>query len=466
MNRQTISSSLLTLFVLILVFSAILASLFLMLVLMPRLNTYFEAQIREDLILATTLAAEICDESFEELLRLRLSEEPTMVETLRRESLRQINTLDEEFGFIDIAVLQEGAVPVRAADLSAREVLAISALAVKSPESVQLLAVERRPLIYWTYFPFWRWRIVSYIPLESARGPLNMVRRVVLMSMAGTLGSIVTALILSYVLLIRRPLLMVMEGARRVAAGTIQPIAVVRRDELGSLAVSFNAMVASLKEKEATIATTMSDLQKSLKEKEILLQEVHHRVRNNLNVIVSLLNLRSQNLKTTDDAVKAFLESKERIRTIAMIHGMLYESGDYGHIRIDEYLSQLVNHLEQIYHTQEQVTINFDIDPIRLDLTKAIPFSLIVNEILTNAFKHAFPDDRSGRINLILKAEESSGRILFSISDDGVGFSEDITESGQTLGMMLIRELTAQIAGRLEIGHEKNGTYVSISFDP
>ena len=206
-------------------------------------------------------------------------------------------------------------------------------------------------------------------------------------------------------------------------------------------------------------------LQASLREKDILLQEIHHRVKNNMQVISSLLNLQSKHL-TDPVAVEMFRECQHRIRTMALVHESLYKSSDLSKIEFGSYLRSLANHL---FHFNEvdtrRIRLETALEEVYLDIQTAIPSGLIANELLSNAMKHAFPGKRSGTIGLTLRPLPD-GSYLLSVKDDGIGIPEGIdARKTESLGLQIVSSLIDQVDGRLEILRE-NGTEFRIVFQP
>lgn len=200
--------------------------------------------------------------------------------------------------------------------------------------------------------------------------------------------------------------------------------------------------------------TIEAQMQASLQEKEVLLKEIHHRVKNNMQVISSLLSLQGSSL-TDPGVVAQFQDSQNRIRSMALIHEQLYQSRDLAHINFSEYVQTLTNHLARSYRNGAQhVQVSVEAVDLFLDIDTAIPCGLIINELVSNALKHAFPDRRPGMIQVKLQAL-ASGACQLSVSDDGVGFPEGVDFRQTTsLGMQLVNTLTQQLAGtlRLEVG--------------
>ena len=202
----------------------------------------------------------------------------------------------------------------------------------------------------------------------------------------------------------------------------------------------------------------------SLREKELLLKEVHHRVKNNLQVISSLLNLQARELEDPDTA-RLFQESQGRVRSMALIHEQLYRSNDLARIDFAAYVQDLVGHLKQGLGS-ESVPIHFclDIEPLPLSLDLAIPCGMIVNELVSNAQKHAFPNGEAGEI--LVEFSGQSGEYRLTVADNGVGIQEELaTAESTSLGLKVVQALTRQIHGDLELRHDE-GTAFIIRFHP
>ena len=200
----------------------------------------------------------------------------------------------------------------------------------------------------------------------------------------------------------------------------------------------------------------------SLEEKEVLLREIHHRVKNNLQIISSLMSLQSEYTKEPE-TLKMFQESKNRIRSMALIHEKLYQSGDMAHIDFGEYLKSLIEMLSTFHkEKKDDVNVNLDCEDVFLEIDTAISMGLIVNELVSNCFKHAFPLERKGEIEINL-SKMSEGYLL-EVADDGVGLPEgfDLEKTG-TLGLLIVQTLTMQLRGSLEI-ETHNRTSFCISF--
>lgn len=205
----------------------------------------------------------------------------------------------------------------------------------------------------------------------------------------------------------------------------------------------------------------------SLQEKEVLLKEIHHRVKNNMAVISGLLEL--QAMSTEEPELRNLLrESQMRIFSMAMIHEKLYQTETFADIEFEEYIKELVNSItDTVDIGNKNISIAYDLGPIRLNINQAIPAALILNEAVVNAFKHAFEDRKSGELRISMHKKKESERITLSIGDNGRGLPEDFElEQEQSLGVTLIQTLTKQLRGKLSLTNRAadSGTLVKIIF--
>ena len=204
-------------------------------------------------------------------------------------------------------------------------------------------------------------------------------------------------------------------------------------------------------------------LKTSLAEKEVLLKEVHHRVKNNLQVISSLLHLQSKQIKDPE-TLGMFLESQHRVRSMALVHERLYQSEDLSGVNAAEYFRDLASYLHRSYAaTSSQVSLRVDVAPVSLGIDVAIPCGLIISELISNALKHAFPDGRQGQILVYLRVGQD-GQCTLVVSDDGIGLPEDLDlEQTESLGLHLVNRLVAQLEGSIDL-YRKGGTTHRITF--
>ena len=203
-------------------------------------------------------------------------------------------------------------------------------------------------------------------------------------------------------------------------------------------------------------------LKNSLVEKEMLLKEIHHRVKNNLMIISSLLNLQSSYIKDKESQ-EIFKESQNRAKSMALIHERLYQSTDLKKIDFGDYIESLSSELFNTYVSQNSIIeLKINVEDIFLDINTAIPLGLIVNELITNSLKHAFPEGRKGEIDVNFHKKDDYYE--FVLMDNGVGVPDTIDyKNTESLGMQIITNLTEQIDGNIELNNE-NGTTFKISF--
>ncbi|GIK43566.1 MAG: PAS domain-containing protein [Chloroflexi bacterium] len=203
-------------------------------------------------------------------------------------------------------------------------------------------------------------------------------------------------------------------------------------------------------------------LKTSLHEKEILLKEIHHRVKNNMQVISSLLNLQSNYVSDTQ-ALEIFQESQNRVRSMALIHEKLYRSKNLAEIDLGEYVNDLVIYLFRSYKAYGKgITLKIQADDVHLGIDAAVPCGLIINELISNALKHAFPHNYQGEIRVELQKNQQ--QISLCVSDDGIGFPTDLDfQNTNSLGLQLVNTLVGQLDGTIEL-QNGSGTTFKINF--
>ena len=304
---------------------------------------------------------------------------------------------------------------------------------------------------------------------------------------------------------ITKPIRKLVKGSEAVANGDLtQSLDISRGDEIGKLASSFNAMIISLKERDDEISDhqhliedNMKIIDASLKEKELLLREIHHRVKNNMQVISSMLRLQSKYIDNKRD-LEIFKDCRNRIKSMALIHEKLYKSKDMARIDFKLYIRDLAKELYRSYVVDRSIiALNFDVENIFLGIDTAIPCGLIVNELIANSLKHAFPGNRKGEISIILRftplnktADEVGSKVKevddsglktpsanasltglmdkkyfeLVVSDNGIGLPKDLNlKDTGSLGLELVHTLTEQLHGEIEVIRTE-GTKFKIKF--
>jgi two-component sensor histidine kinase len=218
------------------------------------------------------------------------------------------------------------------------------------------------------------------------------------------------------------------------------------------------------KQKSNNIITQKNELlQQIVNEKEWLLKEIHHRVKNNLQIIMSLLD--SQSAYIDDNtALAAINDSQRRVQAISLIHQKLYQSENTASIDMRQYIDELVSYLRDSFgEGNRRIAFKQDIEPVKLDVAKAIPLGLIINEGIVNAIKYAFPNRQQGIVSISLKKVEAD-QLVLTIADNGTGLPAGIEVTKQeSLGFSLMQGLTKQLGGNINIESNK-GLHISIHF--
>lgn len=306
-----------------------------------------------------------------------------------------------------------------------------------------------------------QWTVLSLIPVSTLTSKTAVIG-------AGTFWALVASFLIVglaawfYSREVVYPIRAVTQRFQQLEAGSLDQekrLEPTSNDEIGELVNWFNVFMDSL----AARREAEAQIEASLKEKEILLQEIHHRVKNNLQIISSLLNLQSAHV--SDPATQAvFEDSKNRIRSMALIHEKLYQSQNLSQIDFGEYVENLVAYLARSYHSMTQpVQVIVEAVPVYLDIDTAVPCALLLNELISNAYKHAFINQPDGQINVQLTQDETN-RIKLSVQDNGVGIPADILDNQpDTLGLQLVETLTNQLHGTLMVEVE-SGTIFTILF--
>jgi two-component sensor histidine kinase len=206
-------------------------------------------------------------------------------------------------------------------------------------------------------------------------------------------------------------------------------------------------------------------LQASLDDKDVLLREVHHRVKNNMQIVTSLLYLQEHAVRDRvgDVTLDAFQQSRARIKAMAAIHDRLYRSSSFTSIDFDEYLNALIPELLRSYRVAETVAVDISARGVELGIDAAVPCALIINELFTYCLKHAFPHDRPGKIDVTMRRIANNG-VELTVADDGIGFPGDQgLQMPKTLGLRLVVDLASQLDGTARLV-EGRGARVRVEF--
>jgi two-component sensor histidine kinase len=298
--------------------------------------------------------------------------------------------------------------------------------------------------------------IMSSIPLKKAFSPLYKLQYLLVIQaiIASILVAIVVWILLKWQI---DPLTNIAKSLSKFSMEDKKLLLVpqINNDEIGFFLTSFNQVLTLLFKQE-------NELESSLKEKEVMLLEIHHRVKNNLQVIYSLLDLQSK--KISDKKTREiFEESRNRIMSMSLIHENLYHSENLDSIVFKKYLLQLTRGIAETYNRPE-INLVVDMDELNLDIHVGIPCGLIVNELVSNCFKYAFPTQSKGEIRLGI-AKTSDGHNSLTVIDNGIGMLADFDiKNASTLGLLIVNVLVAQIGGKMELKSGIEGTVFCITF--
>ena len=218
----------------------------------------------------------------------------------------------------------------------------------------------------------------------------------------------------------------------------------------------------ALRESGASKSKILNELKKSLEEKDLMMKEIHHRVKNNFMIIQSLLQLQSRHIDD-ENILEIFKESQNRIKSMAFVHQRLYQHDNLKKINFGDYPETLASDIFKSYVSNpDQITLDIDTEDVALDIDTAIPLGLILNELISNSLKYAFPEGRKGK--LMVKSYLKDNRYNLIVSDNGIGIPEELNyEKLNSLGLKLIYSLSEQIGAKVKLD-TTNGTMFKITF--
>ena len=219
----------------------------------------------------------------------------------------------------------------------------------------------------------------------------------------------------------------------------------------------------ALAEKEIKRRVAEKNLKRSLEEKEILLKEVHHRVKNNMQIISSILTMQER-LMVDQNLKNVLAESRNRIRSMALVHENLYQNENLANIQFPNYVRSLAGNIARTYHSlQHKIRFVYNMEDVYLPLDIGIPCGLIINELISNSFKHAFPDNNSGEISISL-INHNKKEFSLIVADNGIGMDQSVKlDASKSLGMRIVNKLVQQIDGKLKYDF-LDGTKYDIRF--
>lgn len=298
---------------------------------------------------------------------------------------------------------------------------------------------------------------------------INQIDSALLKILPAALISLLLALVIGFFLFRRlfKSITTLTNTAKEVNSGNRKIRSnVTGNDDIGYLGVAFDSMLDSFENNIKTLDMKVEEktkkLQTSLEEKDILLKEIHHRVKNNLALTISLIKLQQEEIEE-EKAQKTLIDIQERIYTMELLHRKLYESTNLNKIDFKEYVENLLNNISMTYMYENCVQKDVEIKDVYLNIEKAMPCGLILNEIITNAFKYAFKDNDNPKISISMKKEKE--QYVLVIKDNGKGINEGIDiYNSNTLGLKLINSIsTLQLKGTFEYSYQ-NGAIFKIIF--
>lgn len=222
----------------------------------------------------------------------------------------------------------------------------------------------------------------------------------------------------------------------------------------------------ALKESEERLIAQRAALERQaelLQHRETMLREIHHRVKNNMQVMSSLLNLQSR-VASNPETSRMLEENQNRIQSMALVHEILYQSEDLAAVDFSKYIRRMVDHLFRSYGVHDgQIRLCPDLDPIALELDDALPSGLLINEVISNSLKHGFPGGGTGEVHIQLRSSPSDG-VAITLTDNGIGLPSELDwMTTRSLGLRLVRALAQQLRAHLDI-RSQNGTQVKLVF--
>jgi two-component sensor histidine kinase len=285
----------------------------------------------------------------------------------------------------------------------------------------------------------------------------TLSQREVVAQVAGPIAIWIVAVLIVWIAtdrLIAQPLRKLTRTARAYSYGDLDA-----RPEIAGTA-EIRALAQTFGEMASRIAARERDLQDAVARRDNMLREIHHRVKNNLQIVTSLLNLQEKQI--APESRPAFRDMQTRVRSLALVHRYMYESDELGTVNLGGFLKELATSLQLAYGVPEkQVAVEVMAEPVWDSADRAIPLALLMTEAMTNALRHGFPAGRQGRIHIELRQLEGR-RVRFCVHDDGIGLPGELASG--TLGMTLIRAFARQVGGALNITGE-NGTTVAVEFE-
>ncbi len=271
-----------------------------------------------------------------------------------------------------------------------------------------------------------------------------------------------------------KPLKKITHVTEVIADGALSSrISIKNKDELGILAHKINLMANTIEENISVLKSEIlnrkeaeEQLKKNMDEKDLLIMEIHHRVKNNLTIVNSIMSLQAEKFKN-NDIYEAFADISSIISSLALVHEQLYQNKDFSQINMREYIFELIDYLKSSYIDVSNLSFQTDIEDVQLNITQATPMGILLNELIVNVFKHAYKVKKTGDVWISFrKISEDEDLICLNVKDNGSGFSPDFNiNTVNTAGLTIVRSLVEQLDGKLVVSeNESSGSDVSITF--
>jgi len=305
------------------------------------------------------------------------------------------------------------------------------------------------------------WSVGSSVNLSEVRAPIDLLRiQTIFIHTASFLVLFIVMYLFFYKSIIKR-IRTLKNNLNTIIEGSFEiPDSKNNNDEIAALQLDFLRMSNTIKTTINDLKNKESTLQSVILERETMFHEIHHRVKNNFSTVIALLNLQKPHLES-EEARHSITEATSRIYAMALVHETLYSTKDFASILIADYVTKLVAYIDQTSSLPNcPVTRHIDVCEVRIDLDRAIPLGLLVNEFLTNTYKHAFKDRQTGFISIAVRVLEPN--LIIEYLDDGIGLSDTWSfERDKNLGMEIIHALVKQLDGKLAM-ESNNGLHYTL----
>ena len=313
------------------------------------------------------------------------------------------------------------------------------------------------------HIPEYGWTLLAEVDKAEAFAHLRGLSITALL-VGGVCGAATICIGIIFSLSTARPINKLKCATERIASGDLKyRVDINSKNEIGSLANSFNTMAGKLNLLNESLEKRIADRTAELAENKVLLKEVHHRVKNNLQIVSSLLDMGSMQTHN-QEVIDLIMDCRNRINSMALVHSQLYKSERLNQIDMGKHIQELSKRLLQIYEMEKTITLDIKPTDVSLPITRAVPCALVLNELISNTLKHAYRNGQKGKIDISMQRSDGN-TFSIRVKDDGIGIPEEIDiDKTNSLGLSLVRNLVLrQLCGKLFI-RRNGGTEVVIEF--